>query len=151
MPGPCLPSGEETPVLVAVMNNREDLRRAREEGWYRIPLARAPSPLSAQYLAFYLTSALGSEGAAVRYWAEIERCEVLRRRDLLPEEADHPRADGLYLCLRLGPLQDLERPVPARRWRRMAFVSTTWERLERADDVRDLPYRARRQTRLPVS
>ncbi|NLT42343.1 MAG: hypothetical protein GXX93_06690 [Anaerolineae bacterium] len=133
--------GEATPVLVAVLNNHEDLRRAREEHWYRIPLARAPAHLAAHYLALYLTASLGAEGAAVRYWAEIERCEVVRRRDLLPEESDHPRAEGLYLCLRLGPLSELERPVPARRWRRLAFISTTWERLQAAEDVRDLPQR----------
>ena len=136
-----LPAEGEEPVLVAVLNNREDLRRAREEHWYRIPLGRAPWPLAAQYLALYLTAALGPEGAAVRYWAEIERCEVLARRDLTGEP-DHPRADELYLCLHLGPLHELERPVPAGRWRRLAFVPTTWERLRSATELRDLCRRA---------
>lgn len=130
---------EAIPVLVAVMNDREDLRRAREEGWYRIPLAKAPANLGVQRLALYLTAAFGAEGAAVRYWADIERCEVRRRRELLPEQSGHPRADGLYLCLRLGELQELERPVPARSWRRVTFIATTWERLQAARDIRELP------------
>ncbi len=133
---------DRTPVLVAVMNDREDLRRAREEGWYRIPLAKAPPNLGAQRLALYLTAAFGEDGSAVRFWADIERCEVRRRRELLPEQSRHPRADHLYLCLRLGELQELERPIPARSWRRLAFIATTWERLQTAADVKELPVAA---------
>ncbi|MGI6208069.1 MAG: hypothetical protein ACOYEW_07625 [Anaerolineae bacterium] len=132
------PAEGSAPVLVAVLNNQADLGRARDEGWYRIPLGRAPIPLGAHYLALYLTSAFGPERWAVRYLAEIERCEVKTRRDLIPEESDHPRAEGLYLCLRLGPLQPLERPVPARALRRVTFIPTTLERLLAAEDVREL-------------
>jgi len=138
------PVDGDTPVLVAVMNNRQDLRRAQEEGWYRIPLGRAPSPLGAHYLALYLTGVFGAEGQAVRYWAEIERCEVRARKELLPQEARHPRADQPYLCLRLGPLQTLERPVRAGGWRRLAFIPTTWGRLREAHEVRELCLSAKR-------
>ena len=40
-------------VLVAVMNNPEDLCRAASDGWYRIPQRRAPRRIGADYLAFY--------------------------------------------------------------------------------------------------
>ena len=33
----------EDRVLVAVMNNRGDFQRARDEGWYRVPVRHAPS------------------------------------------------------------------------------------------------------------
>lgn len=39
-------------VLVAVLNNADDLRRAADEGWYRIPQRRAPRRIGADYLAF---------------------------------------------------------------------------------------------------
>ncbi|NPV08027.1 MAG: hypothetical protein HPY83_08700 [Anaerolineae bacterium] len=133
-----LPADGDAPVLVAVLNNREDMRRVREEGWYRIPLGRAPTPLAAHYLALYLTAAFGPERWSVRYLAEIESCEVRSRRELIPAEANHPRAQDLYLCLRLGPLQELQRPVPARALRRVAFIPTTLQRLLQAEDVRDL-------------
>ena len=42
-------------VLVAVVNNQADLRRAASEGWYRIPQRRAPRRVGADYLAFYQT------------------------------------------------------------------------------------------------
>ena len=44
-------------VLVAVLNNVDDLRRAASEGWYRIPQRRAPRRIGADYLAFYQTGA----------------------------------------------------------------------------------------------
>ncbi|RIK36443.1 MAG: hypothetical protein DCC55_27325, partial [Chloroflexi bacterium] len=44
-------------VLVVVVNNAEDLRRAAAEGWYRIPQRRAPRRIGADYLAFYQTGA----------------------------------------------------------------------------------------------
>jgi len=125
-------------VLVAIMNNQEDLRHAREERWYRIPLARAPRPLASDYLALYLTAAFGEERWAVRYIAEVLRYEVMPRCRILPHEPDHPRAQRLYYRLSLGPLEPLARPVPARSLRRVTFIRTTLACLENAKDVTDL-------------
>ncbi len=127
-------------VLVAVINNPEDLRRAASEGWYRIPQRRAPRRVGADYLAFYQTGAFReqTEAQTVTYYAPTRRYRLLKRRDLLPAEAGHPRADDFYYCIEIGPLQRLERPVPAARLRRITFIHTTLERLLTAGDVRDL-------------
>ncbi len=53
-------------VLVAVMNDPRDLQIAREQGWYRIPLAHAPAQVGADYLAFYQTKAFGEELCALK-------------------------------------------------------------------------------------
>mgnify|MGYP005849871997 FL=1 len=135
-------SDNSASVLVAVLNNQADWARARDEGWYRIPVARAPQPLASDYLAFYFTAAFGQERWRVSYIAEVWQYELRRRCDLIAEP-DHPRAQALYHCLRLGPLQRLQRPVPARALRRVTFIHTTLERLLVAEDVRDLwPRRA---------
>ena len=60
-------------VLVAVVNNRRDFDVARDEGWYRIPVNRAPRRVGADYLALYQTAACGEEKWAVRYYAPIHR------------------------------------------------------------------------------
>jgi hypothetical protein len=125
-------------VLVALMNSPADLRRAREEGWYRIPVARAPRPLASDYVAFYLTSAFAEQRWAVRYFAEVLRYELRRRLELLPDEPAHPRAQEWYYCLRLGPLQELEPALPAQRLRRFSFVRTTMAQLRGAADVAQL-------------
>ncbi|MBK9094048.1 MAG: hypothetical protein IPM84_15000 [Anaerolineae bacterium] len=44
-------------ALVAVLPTPADLTRAAEEGWYRVPVARASAQMGADYLAFYQTGA----------------------------------------------------------------------------------------------
>jgi hypothetical protein len=129
-------------VLVAVMNNREDFRRAASEGWYRIPQRRAPRRIGADYLAFYQTGAFSGdpEAQTVTYYAPTRRYHLLTRREMMPDEADHPRADDYYFRIDIGPLQRLEQPVPSASMRRITFISTTLDRLYSATDVRDLFY-----------
>lgn len=125
-------------VLVAVITRPRDLRLAREQGWYRIPLAHLPRQLAADYLAFYQTAAFGAERWAVRYYAPIQRYRLATRLELLPDEPAHPRATERYYCLELGALRSLPLPVPAARLRRVTFIATTFGQLCRARDVREL-------------
>lgn len=131
-------------VLVAVVNNRADLRRAASEGWYRIPQRRAPRRVGADYLAFYQTGAFESktEARTVSYYAAIRRYQLLSRAELLPDEADHARAEEYYFRIEIGPLMRLARPVPATTFRRLTFIHTTLERLLNAKDVKELKLEA---------
>lgn len=147
--GDGLPAMEDdAPVLVAVLNNPRDWQIARERGWYRIPLGQVPRRVAADYLAFYQTGAFGEEGHAVNYYAPIRAFHVARRAELLPEEADHPRAQERYYKIEIGPLQRLERPVRSRRLRRVSFIPTTLHRLLVAEEINDLWWRDDRQERL---
>jgi len=129
----------EDRVLVAVMNDPRDFEIARDEGWYRIPVKHAPpSTTEAAVLAFYFTKAFGEEGWAIHWYTPILGHELALRRDLLPDEPDHPRADEPYYKLQLGPLVRLEPPIPSLRWRRITFIETSWDRFAAAREVRDL-------------
>ena len=139
---------EHAPVLVAVMNNRADLERARNQGWYRIPLKRAPRRIAAEYLAFYQTGAFGEEGCAVNYYAPVRRFQIVPRAEMLPDEPDHPRAADLYYKIEIGPLQHLPEPVTSPRLRRVTFIPTTLGRLLAARVVSDLWWRDDVQQRL---
>lgn len=129
---------EDARVLVVVMNNQRDFAIARDEGWYRIPVNRAPQQVGADYLAFYMTRVFGGERWTIPYLASVLRYRLVRRRDLLPEEADHPRADEWYYKVELGPMRRLPRPIPSRRFRRVTFIPTTLERLLNAEEINDL-------------
>jgi len=129
---------EDARVLVAVMNNPRDFALARDEGWYRIPLARAPRLVAADYLAFYQTRVFGDEAWAVNYYAPIRGYRVVTRVELLPDEPDHPRAKDRYYKVEIGPLQRLPRPIPSRRLRRITFIPTTLSRLLSAREINDL-------------
>jgi hypothetical protein len=128
----------EARVLVAIVNRPRDLAAARDEGWYRIPLTRAPRALHAEYLAFYQTAAFGAERWAVRYLAEVRAVGIAERAELLPDEAGHPRARERYYRFALGPLLALPAPLPSQRLRRLAFIPTTAGQLLRARDVAEL-------------
>jgi len=121
------------------MNNRRDFEIARDDGWYRVPVRHAPaSTTEAAALAFYFTRAFGDEKWSIRWYAAVRGHELVRRRDLFPEETDHPRAEEAYYKLQLGPLVQLEQPIPSLRWRRITFIETSWDRFTAAEEINDL-------------
>jgi hypothetical protein len=125
-------------VLVGVLKAPRDLAFALA-GWYRIPVERLPSRArQARYIAFYQPRSFGGEGGVVRYFAPIVSWGIALRRELLPEEAAHPRAEAPYYRLGLGPLERLEPPIACGRWRRFAFILTHLGRLYEARELRDL-------------
>ncbi|HNS51126.1 MAG TPA: hypothetical protein PKO09_08075 [Anaerolineae bacterium] len=125
-------------VLVAVMSRPKDLVIARDQGWYRLPEERTPRGAAFEYIAFYFTAAFGDHAWAVHYYARRLGHELVTRRDLLPDEPDHPRAGARYLKLQLGPLQQRLPPIVSLRWRRISFIHTTWDRFEAAAEINDL-------------
>lgn len=127
-------------VLVVVVNNQTDLQRVASEGWYRIPQRRAPRRIGADYLAFYQTGAFREqeEAQTVTYFAPTKRYQLVTRGELLPAEADHPRADDFYFRIEVGPLQRLDRPIPAGSFRRVTFIHTTFDYLLMAEQVQHL-------------
>lgn len=131
--------GPYTTVLIAVLKDARDLAIARDQHWYRIPVNRLPArAVQAPVLAFYQTKAFGAERWAIRYYALARRWTQLRRIELLPQEADHPRAQDPYYQVWLGPLHALPRPIVSRRWRRITFIVTHWQRLHEAEAVEEL-------------
>lgn len=128
----------EDRVLVAYVPRPSDFEIIRREGWYRIPQRHAPKGLHAEYLAFYFGSKFGEEKYAIHYYAQRAGDELARRRDLLPDEPNHPHADDVYFKVQLGPLQKLAQPIVSLRWRRVTFVHTTWDRFKDATEINDL-------------
>jgi hypothetical protein len=128
----------EDRVLVAVITRPADFKAVRDQGWYRVPEKKAPRGVFFEYIAFYFTAAFGELAYAVHYYARCLGHELATRRELLPHEADHPRADELYYKLQLGPLQKREPPIVSLRWRRITFIHTTWDRFQAAEEINDL-------------
>ena len=128
----------EDMILVAILREPRDLEIVRVLGWYRIPLESAPKNPHVDWLAFYLPGAFEVGRWSVRYAARVQGIELVRRNELLRDELEHPRAEEPYLKFQLGPLFELDRPIPARSWRRFTFLYTTGERLLQAGDLREL-------------
>lgn len=126
-------------VLIVLLNNRRDRNIARDEHWYRIPARKAPEHItSARYIAFYLTKAFGDERWSISEYAPVQGHELVHRRDLLPEEEHHPRADEAYYKLQLGSMLQLPRPITSRIGRRVLFIWTNGDKFSRAVELNDL-------------
>jgi very-short-patch-repair endonuclease len=129
---------EHKKVLVAIINNRRDLKIAQEKHWYRIPVKSAPKRWKSDYLAFYQTKVFGKEKWAINYYAEIKGFEKLKRIELLPGEKNHPRALEDYYKIEISELKSLPKPIISRRWRRITFICTSLSRLKKAEEINDL-------------
>ena len=131
---------ETSLVMVAVLPSARDLDIARLLGWYRIPLRSAPKIISVDYIAIYQTSSFAREQPAqIRWLAPILGHELTTRAELLQDQANHPRAREEYFKIQLGPLLELDTPIPAKNWKRVTFFYTTGERIKNAQNLNDLP------------
>jgi hypothetical protein len=130
----------EDRVLVGVINRQRDLLYARAQRWYRIPVERMPrGGLYVEYVAFFLSGAVFRErSGGVHFYARRTGLELAYRRDLLPDEMSHPRADAVYYKLQLGDLCEKLPPVLNSDRRPVTFILTTWERFEGARHLAEL-------------
>ncbi len=129
-------------VLVAIAKSPLDLAIAREQHWYRIPVGSAKKwargSWPPQWLAFYQPKIFGSEAFAVRYFARVLEIREVFRWELFPDEPRDSKSLGRYYQLFLGPLERREPPIPSRRWRRITFIPTDWQRFSSAIEINDL-------------
>src|SRR5512140_2254702 len=125
-------------ILVCVLPSPRDLEIARLLGWYRIPFRSAPKVVAVDSLAFYQPGAFGEAAGRIEFAAPVRGHELTTRAELLRDEPDHPHANEEYFMLQLGPLERLERPILADKWRRLTFLYTTGEYLLNARTLNDL-------------
>ncbi|MBP6786303.1 MAG: DUF559 domain-containing protein [Candidatus Promineofilum sp.] len=129
-------------LLVAIMNDLHDWHIVREQLWYRIPVSSVEHFLRRrwppQWLAFYQTKVFGEEAYSIRYYGRVIAIHRKTRSELFPNESPGSKSNKLYYQLRLAPLEKLPRPIPSARWRRVAFIPTTWQKAIAADEINDL-------------
>jgi very-short-patch-repair endonuclease len=128
-------------VLIALMNNQRDFRLAQEQRWYRIPVKSAPEIVrdgGLRYLAFYHTKVFAEQAFSVRWYGEVQRLTVVRRRELFPDLQGDPKAEQEYYKIAFDELQQLSEPILSRRLRRVLFISTTFQRFQQAREINDL-------------
>lgn len=130
---------ENALILVAIMPNARDFEIARLLGWYRIPFRMAPKIIDVDYLAFYQSGNFATANKwMIEYYAAVQGHELTTRSALLRDEATHPRANEEYYKIQLGPLQKLETPLRADKWKRITFVYTLGSLFNQACIINDL-------------
>lgn len=129
-------------LLVAIMNDKRDFAFAQEHHWYRIPVSSAKKWLGnrwpPQWIAFYQTKVFGQEAYSIRYYARVIHIKRVPRRMLFPNEPENKKSKTSYYQLVLTPLQKLPQPIFSRRWRRIVFIPTTWQKFIDAAEINDL-------------
>ncbi|MDT8405514.1 endonuclease domain-containing protein [Sulfuriflexus sp.] len=134
------PANEQ--VLVAIMRDRLDFQIARVQHWYRIPVTSAHKWVGERWppawLAFYQTKIFGSEAYAVRYYSQVLHIHRKFRWQLFPEQPQDEKSQREYYQLMLSPLIQLPEPILSKRWRRITFIATTWDKFISAVEINDL-------------
>ena len=128
---------KEKLVLVGVVKRKKDLEMARKEHWYRIPLKHTPKR-KAKYLALYQTRAFAKEGKAINYYASIKGSSLHKRKELLPDEENHPRSEDYYYKFNLGSLRATPYRIENRYGRRIGFAFTTFKELLGSKEISEL-------------
>lgn len=129
-------------VLVAIINNKLDYSILRKHLWYRIPVSSVNKWLKERWppkwLAFYQTKAFGVEKHAVKYFAEVLDIRKVRRFQLFPDERHNSKSNKQYYQIFVKSVQSLPKPIYSRRYRRIVFIPTTWEKFINAIEINDL-------------
>jgi hypothetical protein len=128
----------EDSVLVGVIKRKRDLVYARDQHWYRIPQAQMPNGVTADYLAFFLSRAFAERNGAIHFFARRTGLELNYRRQLLPREPNHKRADEVYYRVALSDLEPKTPPIKNPTNRTVVFIYTTWDRFVNAKTIADL-------------
>ena len=135
---------ENKELLVAILPKKSALKTLKTEGWYHIPVESMPYKTqegsSPKALAFYQGRVFGDDEAyKIRYFGEVSRIDIVRRKELFPyDEKNRYKSENLYYRIQLKTVQERPKAIVSHRPRRLAFIPTTFEKFENADQINDL-------------
>lgn len=129
-------------VLVAIVNNKRDFAIVQNQNWYRIPVYSVKKWLKKRWppfwIAFYQTKVFGDEACSVSYYAQVQDIQIVPRWQLFPNDTPDKKSNQRYYKLIFNQLQKLPKPILSRRWRRIVFIPTTWQKFINAIEINDL-------------
>jgi very-short-patch-repair endonuclease len=127
-------------LLVAILKRKSSLNILKDEGWYHIPVAKAPKRWPPKTLAFYQGKLYGSEEACkIRYFGEVSQIDTVKRKELFSDDKRNKhKAEDLYYRLMLKSLEERPQPIFSYRPRIVVFIPTTWEKFTLAEQINDL-------------
>ena len=133
---------EHGEVLVALIKDKRDFAILQNQNWYRIPVSSVEKWLKERWppkwIAFYQPKEFGDEAYSVRYYTEVLDIQTVHRSQLFPNEPADKKSNYRYYKMILSTLKTLPEPIFSRRWRRIVFVSTTWQKFINAVEINDL-------------
>lgn len=129
-------------VLVAIINKKLDFAILREQLWYIIPVSSVEKWIKEswppKWLAFYQTKVFDAEKHAINYFAEVLDIREVHRWQLFPDEPNDEKSNRRYYQVFVKSVQALPKPIYSRRFRRIIYIPTTWEKFINAIEINDL-------------
>jgi very-short-patch-repair endonuclease len=130
-------------ILIALLPSQTDLGIAARKHWYRIPTASKNVPLMVQngevkQIAFYQPKIFHDDAFAVRWYANVKKISVVKRKKLFPNEPENPKSGNMYYKIEIDKLLRLPRAIPSLRHRRILFITSTRSRFDKAQEINDL-------------
>ncbi len=129
-------------VLVGIVNNIKDFEIIRSQNWYRIPVDKAQKFLSKrwppEWIAFYYSGSIKNSPFLILHYAKIINITEASRRELFPYEQGNSKSDRRYYKISFEKLEALPKPILSRRWRRIIFIQTTFDKFKKAVEINDL-------------
>lgn len=141
----------EKDVLIALLKDRDDLRIAMEENWYRIPVSTKRAPLSVKndflkYIAFYQPKTFedyvfADGGFIVSKYSKVTNISIAKRKELFPKEETNSKSSALYYKIEFeNPNNIPQGKIVNKRRRRILFINSTYQKLINAKEINDLFY-----------
>ncbi|GAB1470186.1 hypothetical protein MASR2M66_10630 [Chloroflexota bacterium] len=138
---------ERGEVLVAIMNKALDFSILREHLWYRLPVSSKAKWLKdkwpPKWVAFYQTKKFDQDAYTINYYGRVSDIQEVYRWQLFPDEPEIINSCQKYFKIRFDAIERLLKPIFSRRWRRIVFISTTWNRFAAAEEINDLFYESK--------
>lgn len=124
-------------VLIAVLKNKKDLNILLKKHWYRIPVSNSPRK-KAEYIAFYQPALFGKNGSCISYYGKIKNISIFKRKEILPSECGHHKADNNYYKMEVSDIKKLPKPVKNKHKMRISFGFTCLDKLMKAESINQL-------------
>lgn len=129
-------------VLVVLINSKTDFEIVKFQNWYRIPVRNAPPIVrngTVQIIAFYHTKIFEFEKYSIKWYGNVKRISVVKRKELFPEhEQFDPKSENEYYKIEFAPLIELPAPIISMRQRRLLFIPTTEQKFFNATEINHL-------------
>lgn len=129
-------------LLVCIINNAGDLQIAKDLHWYRIPIDKADKLLKKhwppRWIAFYHSGAIKEQPHMIKYYAKVSKIVKATRQELFPYEKKNYKSSRQYYKIVIDKLFTLHKPILSRRWRRIVFIQTTYNKFKNAIEINDL-------------
>ena len=132
-------------VLAGALRNRSQLETSLKHKFYHIPAAWiSESDLPIHYVAIYQSINLFGKEAGIRYYGEVIRCSLVKRREIreIPKNSDE-----LYYRLEIKEWKEMNVPLVAKEGRDFPFFTNMFL-LQHCSEVPNLRIKTAEEYRL---